>query len=145
MYVAPEIMSIFALARRDGFLVQLWDRVALICWSRGSWLGYSTAVVLVSLPLVTVICTWTGPYRVSAASPVTVFVAEAGADDDDDDDDDAVEDVPPERLVLVPDDGVLLDVVGSGVLIAAGGVAMEVVCVLKDSSMHQRGDCAEKR
>jgi hypothetical protein len=26
-----------------------------------------------SLPFLTVICTWTGPYMVSAGSPVTVF------------------------------------------------------------------------
>ena len=33
------------------------------------------ASAAVSLPFLTVICTWTGPYMVSAAAPVTVFAA----------------------------------------------------------------------
>jgi hypothetical protein len=72
---------------------------------------------------------------------VTVFVADVDFDEDDDDDDedddddDDDEDVPLDRLVLVPDGGVPAEVVGSSAPIAAGGVAIDVLWVLKDSSI----------
>src|SRR3954469_8052602 len=46
----------------------------LISWSRGLSVGYCTAVTSVSLPLLMVIFTWTGPQRVWIVSPVTVLV-----------------------------------------------------------------------
>src|SRR3954469_11936921 len=47
----------------------------LLIWeSFGLLVGYTTASTASSWPLVTVICTCTGPYRVCAALPVTVTV-----------------------------------------------------------------------
>src|SRR6476646_6908240 len=111
-------MSIFALPADSASRLRAGIALELISWSRGFSLGYSTAVTWESFPLVTVIRTWTGPHRVSAASPVTVFDDEPGTLGADG---------------SLPVFGVPPDVLGPVVLIAAGGFATDAECVLNDS------------
>src|SRR5437764_480859 len=101
---------------------------ALICSPRGVFSGYSTARAAVILPPLTVICTWTGPYGVSAASPVTVFAAALplgvpdGADAPDEADAPDPAD-PPDPAGVPPE-----------LAMAAGGeVIAPMPCVLNDS------------
>src|SRR6478672_9421950 len=111
-------MSIFALPADSASWLRAGIAEALISWSRGFSLGYSTAVTSETFPLVTVTRTWTGPHRVSAASPVTVFDDEPGTLGAD---------------ASLPFFGAPPDVLGPVVLIAAGGFATDAECVLNDS------------
>src|ERR1700712_5558750 len=69
-------MSIFADCALRVSFTRIGSACALISWSLPLLFGYSTTVTAVTFPPETVICTWTGPQRVSAAVPVTVVVPE---------------------------------------------------------------------
>jgi hypothetical protein len=56
-------------------LTRIGSAWALISWSRPLLSGYCTTCTAVIFRPETVSRTWTGPYRVSAALPVTVLVA----------------------------------------------------------------------
>src|ERR1035437_6217719 len=51
----------------------------LIATSRRSLVGYCTASAAVTLPALTVICTWTGPKRVCTVEPLITLEVAAGA------------------------------------------------------------------
>src|SRR3954469_11969167 len=105
-------MSISAFCASRVSWISTGSARALICWSLPLLAGYSTTETSVIEPLATVSWTWTGPQRVSAASPVTVLEAvdvplpepvEVESDDElgaalddalDDGADDAPDDVP---------------------------------------------------
>src|ERR1700712_2785100 len=69
-------MSIFADCALRVSFTRIGSACALISWSLPLLFGYSTTVTAVTFPPETVICTWTGPQRVSAAVPVTVVLPE---------------------------------------------------------------------
>src|SRR4051812_46869325 len=73
-------MSILAFRALRVSLIRMGSAWALISWSRPSLFGYSMTETLVTLPFVTVSRTWTGPYLVCAAAPVTVFAADDAVD-----------------------------------------------------------------
>src|SRR5689334_6593818 len=93
------------------------------------------AVALTTLPLRTVIRTCTGPYWVSIASPVTVFIAACGPEGEplppDDRADDGLDEVPVADRVepIEPAEAPPAPEVPA----AAGGVATEAGWVLKDN------------
>src|SRR5689334_11946585 len=93
------------------------------------------AVALRTLPLRTVMRTCTGPYWVSAASPVTVFVADDELVDGEDGEDER-EPVEPLPVADAPEPGSDPDelVPDPDVLTAAGGLATDAGWVLNDSS-----------
>src|SRR3954452_24956719 len=81
-------MSMFALCASRVSWTSIGSACSLISRSRWLPLGDTGTFTLVILPSVTVIATCTGPQRVSAESPVYVFVSDDDPDDPDDDDPD---------------------------------------------------------
>src|SRR4051812_22120528 len=84
-------MSMFALCASRVSWTSIGRACSLISRSRWLPLGDTGTSTLVIVPSVTVIATCTGPQRVSAESPVYVFVPD-DADDDDPDEDEGDDD-----------------------------------------------------
>src|ERR1700712_5340936 len=72
-------MSIFALWAEIVSCNRVGRAVELISWSRPLLSGYTGTDTAVIFPFVTVICTWTGPHRVSVESPRTVLLPDDAA------------------------------------------------------------------
>src|SRR3954447_15105754 len=81
-------MSMFALCASRVSWTSVGRACSLISRSRWLPLGDTGTSTLVILPSVTVIATCTGPQRVSAESPVYVFVPDDDPDDDPDEEPD---------------------------------------------------------
>ncbi len=74
--VAPLTPAMLALCADSTWACSCGRASSLICWSRGSWFGYSNALTSVILPVLMVTSTCTSPYWVLTAAPFTLVVEE---------------------------------------------------------------------